>query len=323
MVDPPMHVFTTAESSTIVSTVQPDEITTTWLPFARSRTIQDFVLIWLDPDMDESNDACRNSITQLQQILSSISVFNNTDRCIDFLTDIKYETVFMVVSDAFCETTISFVHQMSQLESLYVLCKNESTCKIDVKQWSKVRGVYTQMNQICEAVKISARQCDRNSILFSVITCSDASNENLNQLDQSFMYSQVLKEILLEIKFNQQSLKDFVTYCHESKCAESSSIDRFYQEYHCHSPIWWYTSPFFVYYMLNRALRTQEIDTIIKMGFFVSDLHRHIEKLHSDQSSNYQMQSLILYHHSIIFCQQASIGTSHLPLLKVMLPIPT
>jgi tetratricopeptide (TPR) repeat protein len=34
--------------------------------------------------------------------------------------------------------------------------------------------------------------------------------------------------------------------------------------------------------MINRALRTQDIEIIIKMGFFVRDLHEHIKKLHSD-----------------------------------------
>ena len=35
--------------------------------------------------------------------------------------------------------------------------------------------------------------------------------------------------------------------------------------------------------MLNRALRTMEVDLIIKMGFFVRDLHQHLVTLHSEQ----------------------------------------
>ncbi|CAF4434233.1 unnamed protein product, partial [Adineta steineri] len=33
--------------------------------------------------------------------------------------------------------------------------------------------------------------------------------------------------------------------------------------------------------MLNKALRTQDIEIIIKMGFFIRDLHQQIELLHS------------------------------------------
>jgi tetratricopeptide (TPR) repeat protein len=34
---------------------------------------------------------------------------------------------------------------------------------------------------------------------------------------------------------------------------------------------------------LNRALRTTDVDIIIQMGFFIGDLHRHIERLHKEQ----------------------------------------
>ena len=35
--------------------------------------------------------------------------------------------------------------------------------------------------------------------------------------------------------------------------------------------------------MLNRALRTMEVDLIVKMRFVVYDLHNHITALHSEQ----------------------------------------
>jgi hypothetical protein len=35
--------------------------------------------------------------------------------------------------------------------------------------------------------------------------------------------------------------------------------------------------------MLNKALRLMEVDPIIKMGFFVRDLHNHIVVLHAEQ----------------------------------------
>jgi tetratricopeptide (TPR) repeat protein len=35
--------------------------------------------------------------------------------------------------------------------------------------------------------------------------------------------------------------------------------------------------------MLNHALRTTDVDIVIKMGVFIRDLHRHIENLHKEQ----------------------------------------
>ena len=46
----------------------------------------------------------------------------------------------------------------------------------------------------------------------------------------------------------------------------------------------------FLYHLLNWALRDQESDVIIKMGFFICDLHRHIEQLHKEQSKDFQKE---------------------------------
>ena len=53
--------------------------------------------------------------------------------------------------------------------------------------------------------------------------------------------------------------------------------------YRDHTPIWWYTLESFLYPMLNRALRLMDTDVIIKLGFFIGDLHRQIEQLHNEQ----------------------------------------
>ena len=54
------------------------------------------------------------------------------------------------------------------------------------------------------------------------------------------------------------------------------------------TPIWWYTYECFLNPMLNRALRMNDVDIIMKMGFFIGDLHRHIEKLYNEQFGNDQ-----------------------------------
>ena len=145
------------------------------------------------------------------------------------------------------------------------------------------------------SIKLIIRQIDENSNPVSFISFDDISNLNFDQIDQSFMYTQLLKDILLDTKYDEDSLKNFVNYCRKNNFGESNNIDKFEREYHNHLPIWWYTSDSFLCPMLNQALRTQDIETIIQMGFFILDLYRQIEKLHSEQFSHNQEQSLIVY----------------------------
>src|SRR5262249_20260154 len=68
------------------------------------------------------------------------------------------------------------------------------------------------------------------------------------------------------------------------------------KEYRHHQPIWWYTYECFLYSMLNKALRTMEVDLIVKMGFFVRDLQNHIATLHAEQYGGHQhLGSFIIY----------------------------
>ena len=51
-------------------------------------------------------------------------------------------------------------------------------------------------------------------------------------------------------------------------------IEEFRGNYDPSLAIRWYTRPCFLYSMLNQALRTVDLDIILKMAFFIRDLHR-------------------------------------------------
>jgi tetratricopeptide (TPR) repeat protein len=117
-------------------------------------------------------------------------------------------------------------------------------------------------------------------------TSDDISNKKLNQLDCSFMYTQIMKEILLKIKFDEHHIKEFIQYCRDAFVENKDKlrdVNKLEQEYHKKTPVRWYTGTGFLYPMLNHALRVMNTDVIIKMSFFIGDLHRQIEQLHEEQ----------------------------------------
>ncbi|CAF4002424.1 unnamed protein product [Rotaria sp. Silwood1] len=124
------------------------------------------------------------------------------------------------------------------------------------------------------------------------------SSENLNQLEPSFMYSQIFKEILLDMTYGQQAIKDLVTFCQQQylgNTKELNIIDEFERTYRPSKAIWWYTRECFTYKMLNRALRTFDCDIIIRMGFFLCDVSRQIESLHYKQVSLCHGNTFLVY----------------------------
>src|SRR3984957_2167486 len=261
-----------------------------------ARMVQNFHLVWLDGNIDEvKNNDYHNCITKLQEVVSVVNTFVDMDECIDFITDIKKEKTLMIVSGEFSQTIVPIVQELLQVNSVYIFCENKTQHEKWTQKWSKVNGVFTDITSICKALKQTTQDCDHNSVSISFVKKTDgASKENLDKLHQSFMYTQILKEILLTIDFEQGHINEFLTYCREQfvdNNAQLKNVEKLQKEYHHHQPIWWYTYEYFFYSMLNKALRTMEVDLIIKMGFFLKDLHNYIGALHTEQYGGHQQHS--------------------------------
>ena len=215
------------------------------------------------------------------------------------MTDIKDQQVLLVVSWGLGQHLLPHIHMISNLNAIYIMYTEEVPQAQWIKECSKIKGLYTKIEPICEALKVTVKQCNHDSIAMSFVPMvEDAFNHNLNQLEPSFMYTQLFKKTLLTIEYGEQSRQALLTYCRKNKSDASSEqkiIDEFERDYHPNKAIWWYTRECFTYQILNRALRLLDGDTIVNMGFFISDLHRQIERLQKKQISQYHGKLFIAY----------------------------
>jgi tetratricopeptide (TPR) repeat protein len=282
-------------SSSIVTTTTTSSTTT----HTRQRIVQNFLLIWMDPNIDQSNTDSKNALAQLRNIVNDVNIFTEPDQCVDFLTDLKDMKAFLIANGSLGQHIIPLMHDIPQLDTIYIFCGNKSQHEEWAKKWTKVKGIHTEITPICEALMLAVKQCNEDSIAVSFMPVGEGvSNQDLNQLEASFMYTQMFKEILLEIEHHPQTIKHLTHYCrnlYNDNVGQLTIINEFERNYCPESSIWWYTRECFTYQMLNRALRTLEGDTIVNMGFFIHDLHRQIEGLHKKQVRSYQGKSFVVY----------------------------
>jgi tetratricopeptide (TPR) repeat protein len=245
---------------------------------------ENYIIIWLDPNLDFSNEDNQAFISQLQSIVKTIKTFSDYDQCINFLQQIKNEKVFLIIAGCFLKQIASIEERFTQLNSIYVFCDQKSNYNQTIKTYKKGKGVFTQMKPLCNELKKEIRQLNNDLVSISIVSAS--STTNLNELDPSFMYFQLLKENILTIKYNHDmEIQQLVDYCRPHFEKDEDEIRRIIdleQNYGEHTPIWWYTLESFLYGMLNHALRTFDIDILVKMGFFIQDLHEQIKQRHSN-----------------------------------------
>ncbi|CAF2744616.1 unnamed protein product [Rotaria sp. Silwood2] len=261
--------------------------------------VQNFLLIWLDGKIDEFIDDYRNSIKQLRRTVNTIEIFRDVDECIGYISQLQNEKSFLIVSGALCESVVPRIHDVAQVYSIYIFCRKQSKYEEWALSWFKVKGIFTEINSICDSVRQCARQCDEDSVVISGLS-------SLNQIEPSFMYTQLFKEIILEIDFDgRKEINDLVEYASEKysgNVEDLEIINEFARNYRGNvnddnKPIWWYSRECFTYHMLNKALGILHIETLLKMGIFIRDLHQNIEKLHTAQSNKMSSQTatIIVY----------------------------
>ncbi|CAM4896199.1 unnamed protein product [Rotaria socialis] len=266
----------------------------------RRRTAQNYLVIWVDGNIDKNSEDCRNTLAQLRAVVSEVKLCTTPEYCVEFLNEMDEGKAFIISSGALGQSFVNNIHGMSKVNAIYIFCGNKARHELWAKEWQKIRGVFTSIKPICESLKEVAHECDHNSIPMNFVpkrcTPDAAFNEQkLNQLPPTYMYSVIFKDILLEIDDDDtKSMNTLVKFCQQQNIPDAE-INEFKRKYHQKSSVWWYTCGNFLYCMLNRGLRSLDLEVMTKLGFFIRHLHRQLEQLHQKQLVNFQ-QIFTVYH---------------------------
>ncbi|CAF4877106.1 unnamed protein product [Rotaria sp. Silwood1] len=235
----------------------------------RQRMAENYLVIWVDGNIDMANEDCQNTLTQLRGAVNQVNLCTTIEECIQQLNENPDLMSFVISSGTLGQHLVPNIHEIQKLKSIYIFCRNKKEHQVWAHNWRKVKGVHTNIKHICDKMITAIKRCNEDNITVGIVGENEVrSSENLDQLDSTFMYSQIFKEILLEIKHGEQAIKDMVTYCQEVYCGNDNEIkiiDEFKHNYQASKAIWWYTRQCFTYKMLNGALRTLNGDIMIRL----------------------------------------------------------
>jgi hypothetical protein len=93
------------------------------------------------------------------------------------------------------------------------------------------------MSELCHQLKQDIRPCQNDLIQI------DITNDQLNKLEPDFLYSQLLKETLINIEYDQNSKKEFFDY-YIRQSNQINIINEFQNDYKKYFSICWYNDEF-------------------------------------------------------------------------------
>ncbi|CAF3958052.1 unnamed protein product [Rotaria sp. Silwood1] len=196
------------------------------------------------------------------------------------------------------ETFLRLRQQFSHIDSVYVFHENETDSTKDVAAPHRIyRNVESLCNHIRELPAVRRRRQERiwnddfiiSSLSRAAVSATDelSSTETtkniISRQEADFMYSQFLRDILVNLESTEEEM---IRFCRE-KCsgnrADLNAIDEFEEYYEARNAIFWYTRDTFLYRLLNRSLREQDIDTLYGLRYFIKDLHLQLKQRHAKQ----------------------------------------
>jgi len=105
---------------------------------------------------------------------------------------------------------------------------------------------------------------------------------------------QIIQEILSGTEDDNN--KDMLDSCR----VYYANIDEFEHNYDRTKAIWWYTRDSFLYKMVNKALKSLDIDTLYEIRMFIRDLHYSIEECFQNEEPNTSLEWLYRGQHMLI-----------------------
>jgi tetratricopeptide (TPR) repeat protein len=262
-------------------------------------------IVWLDLNVDTNRDDKDTKALIRRIVRGRLLTFTNPDQCVNHVfAKLKTQRITFIVSNLFGPHVVPLIHDVPQIQTIYVYCRDRQVAESWTKSYPKVSSIFTKketlLRQICDDIGACSNDDD---MPISVFHLEERQNslQNLSEESAKFMWYQSILMVLRLMAKYYNSKTEMIVECranYHNDEIEKKKINDFELNYAPTKAFWWYTSDSFVYRLLNKALRTQNIEIIFKFRFFINDLHNQIQQLYQQYlstHSSHKKNHLIVY----------------------------
>lgn len=240
---------------------------------------EDVRIIWLDANIDYLDDT--RYMKDLLEINPATQLYTCLTKCISLIKSIQDEHIILVVSDAFADQILSQIHNLRSLAEIFILCEiNTSFVKLRSK-YSRILNIFTDRDSLLASVRDTFRILQKQSVAFSFFDQKQKSTRDLSKESSTFIWYQLLIDALNKMPHDKKAKTDMLKLCtdyYQNDPEEKKQIKKFDDSYEPEEAIAWYTRECFLFKLLNKALRTEDIELLYLFRFFIADLCTQLKK---------------------------------------------
>ncbi|CAF1310841.1 unnamed protein product [Didymodactylos carnosus] len=248
---------------------------------------EEVTLIWFDKYVDHlAEEDVQRTKQRLQEINNYFLFFTEQDAFLDYLRMKETEKILAVVGGSSMDAVLlDHMHSLSQVDAIFLLY----TTKDDVDEWSdkytKLMGCYKDQSEMLDDIEKNVKMMLKQTAAFSLYDQKQKATRDLTSESGSFLFFQLFKDVLLNMEMTDTAKQEMITKCsgyYRNNRKELRHIELFATTYKAVEAIEWYTKESFVFRLVNKALRTEDIEALYTFRFYVVDLCRRLSLKHKE-----------------------------------------
>lgn len=239
------------------------------------RIIEDCIIIWF---LNSSTIDAELGKLKLCRIASTVKIFTNYDVFINYITNIRSEVVFLIVPNT--EICVPSIRNSTKIEKTYVFNSSSAELGTDGSKNINVSlNIFNDIHCLCQQLETDIKLYRLDNLVIAVaapLSKTDTTSVDRKKQEASFLYGQLMREILYRFKFENNAKNEFIKFCrshYTHELEQLSVIDEFERLYQPQKALWWLTRPCFIHRILQRIQSTFEIDIVYKSGFILKHAH--------------------------------------------------
>ncbi|CAF3438628.1 unnamed protein product [Rotaria sp. Silwood2] len=236
---------------------------------------EDFQLIWLDAHLAKSSDA-RKTKKMLRILNVNAQFYTDIDKCLEIILNIQTEHILLVVSGSLAHLILPRLQSIRSVRAVFIFCEvSELHSNLLDEYPRKIVDIYTDRDNLIKSITDTMKLIEKQDMVFRMFDCKQKSTRNLTKESASFLWNQLLVDVLRKMPTDEQAKNDMLDYCsayYRNNRQELKKIESFRTSYTPNDAVKYYTAESFLYKLLNKALRTEDITLLYTFRLFIIDL---------------------------------------------------
>jgi hypothetical protein len=257
-------------------------------------------LIWLDENINDSEES-RQTQRLLYELNNCVQFYTDPCLCFDYIKRIVNEKILLIISGVLYKQFSSTIDSFDTIHSIFIFCDDRLKYISVLNKYPNIVKIYTDEIQLIKSVSNNIHSVLKRTLAFTLF---DSKTQKTTRNSASALWFQLLLDLLKKLPHTDQAKNEMLDKCteyYQSNSSEFKKIAKFRECYEASKAIEWYTAECFLYKLLNKALRSEDIDLLYLFRFYIVDLCSQLENEHKKQFQlNDNKDELIVYRGQIL-----------------------